>query len=58
VALLTGERDPSPELTWQLARAYAATGDAAHARPLLEAIVRVHGARSSDASALLAQLAR
>lgn len=58
VALLSGERDPSPELSWQLARAYAATGDAGHARPLLEAIVRAHGARSSDAGALLGQLAR
>lgn len=58
VALLAGERAPSAELSWQLARAYAATGDAAHARPLLEAIVQAHGARSGDASALLAQLAR
>lgn len=58
VALLTGEHDPSPELSWQLARAYAATGDAGHARPLLEAIVRAHGAHHSDASALLARLAR
>lgn len=57
-ALLAGERDPGPEVRWQLARAYAAGGDPAHARPLLEAIVQQHGPRSGDASALLAQLAR
>ena len=55
-ALLAAERDPGPELRWQLARAYAAAGDAAHARPLLEAIAREPGPRSRDASALLAQL--
>jgi tetratricopeptide (TPR) repeat protein len=58
VALVTGEREPSPDLAWQLARAYAAGGDAAHARPLLEAIVEQRGPRSGEASALLAQLTR
>jgi hypothetical protein len=53
-ALLAGEREQGPELRWQLARAYAAAGDAAHARPLLEAIVQQHGPHSADAGALLA----
>lgn len=57
IALATAERAPPPELTWQLARAYAATADAAHARPLLEPIARAHGPHASDAAALLARLA-
>ena len=45
---------PDSELTWQLARARAATGDAAHARPLLDAIIK---SRGPHATALLAKLA-
>jgi tetratricopeptide (TPR) repeat protein len=57
IGLVAAERSPSPELTWQLARAHAAAGDAAHARPLLEAIARARGPRAADATALLARLA-
>jgi uncharacterized protein HemY len=57
VGLVTAERARSPELTWQIARAYAATGDAAHARPLLETIAKAHGAHDAEAAALLARLA-
>jgi len=46
----------SPELTWQLARAYVAIGDAVHARALLGAIVQGHAAHDAEAAALLAQL--
>lgn len=52
------EPAPSSELTWQRARALAATGDAARARPLLEALARAPSARAADAAALLARLAR
>src|SRR5262249_45895477 len=34
VELLAGEPSPTAEASWQLARAYAALGDGAHARPL------------------------
>lgn len=57
IALATAEPARPPELTWQLARAYAATADAAHARPLLEAIVKAHGPHASEATTLLARLA-
>jgi len=57
IALVTAERSPSPELTWQLARAHAATADAAHARPLLDAIIKAHGPHVTEATALLARLA-
>lgn len=57
IALATAEHAPPPELTWQLARAYAATADAAHARPLLDAIIKAHGPHATEATALLARLA-
>jgi tetratricopeptide (TPR) repeat protein len=56
IALVAAERTSPPELTWQLARAYAATADAAHARPLLQAIIKAHGPRATEATALLAHL--
>lgn len=55
---LAAEAGTSPELTWQRARAFAASGDALHARPLLEALVRAEGRRASEAAALLAKLSR
>lgn len=58
IALAATERTPSPDLTWQLARAYAATGDVTHARPLLEAIAKLRGPHAARATALLARLAR
>lgn len=57
IALVTAERTPPPELTWQLARAYAAAVDGARARPLLEAIIQAHGPHATEATALLARLA-
>jgi hypothetical protein len=57
IELLAGERPPSPELTWELARAYVATGDAVHARPLLEGIVKRHEAHDAEAAAWLVKLA-
>ena len=57
IGLVAAERAPSPELTWQLARAHAAAGDAARARPLLESIARARGPHAGDAAALLARLA-
>lgn len=56
VELLAGEPSPTAEASWQLARAYAALGDGAHARPLLEAIVNARGANVAEATALLATL--
>ncbi len=56
IALVTTERAPPPELTWQLARAYAATADAGHARPLLEAVIKARGPHVDEATALLARL--
>ena len=58
IAMIAEERAASDELTWQLARAHAATGDTARARPLLDAIIAAHGPRAGDAAALLARLAR
>jgi hypothetical protein len=57
VTLLATERRESPELAWQLARGYAAAGDATHTRPLLEAIVKARGTHAAEAAALLARLA-
>jgi hypothetical protein len=57
VELLARERPLSPEAVWELARAYAAVGDAAHARAMLEGIARARGAHSAEAAALLAKLA-
>ena len=56
VELLAGEPSPTAEASWQLARAYAALGDRAHARPLLEAIVNARAANAAEAAALLANL--
>ena len=50
------EPAPSLELSWQRARAFVATGDAARARALLEAIRKAQAARAAEAEALLAQL--
>jgi hypothetical protein len=46
----------APELRWQLARAYAAVGDAARARPLLAQLAAAGGPRGAEAQALLAKL--
>jgi FimV-like protein len=56
VELVAGERPASPELTWELARAYVAIGDAARARALLEAIIKTHAGHDTEAAALLARL--
>jgi FimV-like protein len=57
VELLSGERPLPSQAAWELARAYAAVGDAEHARPMLEAIVKAQGAHRAEAAALLARLA-
>lgn len=56
VDLLAAERPLAPELTWELARGYAALGDAPHARALLEAIVKARSAHGDEAAALLSGL--
>jgi len=56
VDLLAVERPLTPELTWELARALVAQGDATRARALLEDIVKAHGAHGNAAAALLATL--
>ena len=56
VVALATEPAPSAELTWQRARALAATGDAVRARALLEALVKAKAAHAADAAALLAHL--
>jgi FimV-like protein len=56
VEVLAAEGSPAPELTWELARAYVAIGDASHARALLETIVKAHGAHELDAARLIDQL--
>jgi hypothetical protein len=56
VELLAGEPALPDEASWQLARAYAALGDAARARPMLEALARAGGAHGAEAAALLATL--
>jgi tetratricopeptide (TPR) repeat protein len=56
VELLAGELSLPDEASWQLARAHAALGDAARARPMLEAIAGAGGPRAADAVALLATL--
>jgi len=55
---LADDRARSPDGSWELARAYVATGDAARARPLLDALIRGGGARARDAAALRAGLPR
>jgi FimV-like protein len=52
VDVLGGE----PGLGWELARAYVALDDAAHARPLLEQLVAAAGPHAAEAKALLAKL--
>ena len=54
IALLAAEPALPAEATWQLARAYRAAGDLAHARPLLEKLVAGRGPRAQDAAGLLA----
>lgn len=56
VDLLAAERPLAPALTWELARGYAALGDAPHARALLEPIVKARGAHGAEAAALLSKL--
>lgn len=56
IELLARERPLAPDAAWELARAYVAIGDAAHARPMLEAIARARGPHAADAAALLAKL--
>jgi hypothetical protein len=56
IEVLAGDGALSVEGDWQLARAYALVGDAAHARPLLEAIAARHGAHAADAAGMLAAL--
>lgn len=46
----------APEPRWQLARAWAAIGDAARARPLLEEAARPGAPHAVEAAALLAKL--
>jgi tetratricopeptide (TPR) repeat protein len=55
VDLLAVERS-SPDLTWELARAFVTLGDTPRARALLDTIVKTHGAHGDEASALLAKL--
>lgn len=57
IAMATAETGTSPDLTWQLARAYAATGDVAHARPLLDAIIHARSPQATQAAALRARIA-
>jgi hypothetical protein len=57
ISLLAPERGLAPDATWQLARAYAAAGDAPHARPLLDSLIAGKGAHTGEAAALRATLA-
>jgi len=58
IASLGAERALSAEGRWQLARAHAAAGDAARARPLLRALAADRREpRAAEAAALLATLA-
>lgn len=55
VEALSPEPSLPAEARWQLARAYVTVGDAAHARPLLEALAAdKRNARATEAAALLA----
>ncbi len=56
IEILAAEPTRSSESSWQLARAYAMIGDATHARPMLEAIVKLRGDRAAEAAVLLAKL--
>ena len=55
---LATKKDPArtDEIGWQLARSYAAAGDSARARPLLDAIAHAGGAHAADAASMLASL--
>lgn len=57
VELLGHERPLPPDALWELARAYVAVDDAAHARPLLQDIANARGPHGEEAAALLAKLA-
>lgn len=54
---LAADKDLEPEATYQLARAYATTGDSAHARPLLQTLAAAKGTRAGEAATLLSTLA-
>ncbi|HET7502864.1 MAG TPA: hypothetical protein VFK02_17700 [Kofleriaceae bacterium] len=56
IDVVLAERSPAPDASWQLARAYLALGDPAHARPLLDAIARGRGPHAAEAAALIAKL--
>ena len=56
VDALAGDRALSAEGSWQLARAFAGIGDAAHARPLLDALVRGGGPHAGEAGELVRKL--
>jgi hypothetical protein len=56
VELLGAEPQLASDGSWQLARAYATTGDPGHARPLLDALVAANGVHASEAAALRATL--
>ena len=56
VALLAAAPAPSREARWQLGRAYAAQGDAAHARAVLAPLAADGGPHAAEAAALLAKL--
>lgn len=56
IEVLASDGALSPEGSWQLARAFALVGDAPHARPLLDAIAKAHGAHAADAAGMLAAL--
>lgn len=52
IAALAPEATASPEITWQLARAYLLAAQPAQAAPLLDALVRAGGPHADDARAL------
>jgi len=53
---ILGDGAGSAEVRWQLARAYVTSGDAAHARPILDALVKARGPHAEEASGVLAKL--
>ena len=56
VAALATDGARGDEATWQLARAYVATGDRASARTLLAGIANGHAAHATEAAAVLSSL--
>lgn len=58
IDVLATERTPTTETRWQLARAYVSVGDVAHARVLLDALVRAATGHAEEAAAVRAKLAR